>query len=174
MFGHCAVPSKPHAVSPSHTANRLRINTCRSASKQRTLSTFRCNTYKKPGGGRRSRSIPIPPSPILRTHFQVPYALTPFVATLTKTAGVWGYSSHFGKASLLPWTHESSRAERGICFFFRLSSLLSPSLRKRLRVDPRHQLQRIFVVHLLQDFVRHLEAVNPPESMALAVILKIF
>src|SRR6266481_3294807 len=111
---------------------------------------------------------------IFRILFQVPYALTPFVATLTKTAGVCGYSSHYGTVSLLPWTYESSRAERGICFFFLLNSLLSPSLRKRLRVNPRHQLQRIFVVHLLQDFIRHLEAVNPPESMALAVILKIF
>ena len=29
-------------------------------------------------------------SPILRTHFQVPYPLTPLFATLTKTPGVWG------------------------------------------------------------------------------------
>ncbi len=29
----------------------FRINTCRSVSKQRTLSTFRINTYEKPGGG---------------------------------------------------------------------------------------------------------------------------
>jgi hypothetical protein len=44
------------------------------------------------------------PSSILRTHFQVPYAATPLFVTLlsraeprdTKTAGVWGYSSHFG------------------------------------------------------------------------------
>src|SRR5260370_26107334 len=36
------------------------------------------------------------PSSILRTLFQVPYPLSPAFATLTKTAGVWGYSSHFG------------------------------------------------------------------------------
>src|SRR6266852_5546788 len=36
------------------------------------------------------------PSSILRTLFQVPYPATPSFATLTKTAGVWGYSSHFG------------------------------------------------------------------------------
>ena len=36
---------------------------------------------------------------ILRTHFQVPYPLSPLFATLTKTPGVWGYSSHFGTSS---------------------------------------------------------------------------
>src|SRR5713101_2560348 len=36
------------------------------------------------------------PSSILRIHFQVPYPLSPLFATLTKTPGVWGYSSHFG------------------------------------------------------------------------------
>ena|SRR2546426_553024 len=35
------------------------------------------------------------PSSILRTHFQVPYPVSPLLATLTKTLGVWGYSSHF-------------------------------------------------------------------------------
>src|SRR6267154_2578963 len=40
---------------------------------------------------------PVPePSPILRTLFQVPYPVSPLLATLTKSAGVWGYSSHFG------------------------------------------------------------------------------
>jgi hypothetical protein len=32
-------------------ANPLRINTCKSVSKQRTLTLFRINTYKKQGGG---------------------------------------------------------------------------------------------------------------------------
>ena len=36
-------------------------------------------------------------SPIFRTHFQVPYPATLLFATLTKTAGVWGDSSRFGK-----------------------------------------------------------------------------
>src|SRR5712664_588934 len=129
--------------------------------------------HEIPGGGG-CPSSPYLTTSIFRILFQVPYTLTPFLATLTKTPGVWGYSSHFGTVSLLLWAHESSRAERGICFFFRLNSLLSSSLRKRLRVDPRHQLQRIFVVHLLQDFIRHLETVNPPERVALAVILEIF
>src|SRR5260370_42020148 len=34
--------------------------------------------------------------PILRILFQVPYPVSPLRATLTKTPGVWGYSSHFG------------------------------------------------------------------------------
>src|SRR5258707_11056964 len=34
--------------------------------------------------------------PILRILFQVPYPVSPAFATLTKTPGVWGYSSHFG------------------------------------------------------------------------------
>ena len=32
-------------------ANLFRINTCKSVSKQTTLTTFRINTYEKPGGG---------------------------------------------------------------------------------------------------------------------------
>src|SRR6267143_7007596 len=34
-------------------------------------------------------------SSIFRTLFQVPYAVSPLLATLTKTAGVWEYPSHF-------------------------------------------------------------------------------
>jgi hypothetical protein len=34
--------------------------------------------------------------PILRTLFQVPYPVSPAFATLTKTPGAWGYSSHSG------------------------------------------------------------------------------
>jgi len=34
--------------------------------------------------------------PLFRTHFQVPYPATPLFATLTKTPGVSGHSSHFG------------------------------------------------------------------------------
>src|SRR5260221_11619831 len=42
-------------------------------------------------------TVPAPqPSSILRTHFQVPYPVSPLLATLTKSAGVWGHSSHFG------------------------------------------------------------------------------
>jgi hypothetical protein len=36
--------------------------------------------------------------PIFRIFFQVPYLASPLFATLTKTQGVWGYSSHFGTA----------------------------------------------------------------------------
>src|SRR5467141_4802289 len=37
---------------------------------------------------------------ILRTLFQVPYPVSPLRATLTKTPGVRGYSSHFGTCRL--------------------------------------------------------------------------
>jgi hypothetical protein len=42
-----------------------------------------------------TRSLTPLPS-ILRTLFQVPYPASPAFATLTKTPGVWGYSSHSG------------------------------------------------------------------------------
>ncbi len=46
---------------------------------------------------------PVSVHPIFRRLFQVPYPVSPLFATLTKTAGVWGYSSHFGTArSVLP------------------------------------------------------------------------
>src|SRR5713226_10783704 len=102
--------------------NPLRCNTYappRKCCKQTTYGPpkpFRCNTYKKQGEG-----VPImvnqvletshplssatlrlcaPPS-ILRTHFQVPYPATPLFATLTKTPGAWGYSSHSGTPPLV-------------------------------------------------------------------------
>src|SRR2546427_4192951 len=46
---------------------------------------------------------PVSPFPIFRTFFQVPYPASPLFAILTKTPGVWGYSSHFGTArAVLP------------------------------------------------------------------------
>jgi len=46
---------------------------------------------------------PVSVPPIFRRLFQVPYPVSPLFATLTKTPGVWGYSSHFGTArSVLP------------------------------------------------------------------------
>jgi hypothetical protein len=53
-------------------------------------------------GGQGASQLPrrFPLSSILRTLFQVPYPVSPLFATLTKTPGVWGYSSHFGTHSL--------------------------------------------------------------------------
>src|SRR5882762_9918344 len=107
----------------------------------RNLKPFGINTYEKQGRGYRlwlTKCSKVVSSSILRTHFQVPYPATSLFATLTKTAGVCGDSSQFGTVSLA-------------------------SLRERFRVDSRHQLQRILVVDLLQNFIRHLETVNPPE-----------
>ena len=92
----------------------------------RSLKPFGINTYEKQGEGsllwltscykkvsaRNVRWNPILPSSV--TLFQVPYPASPAFATLTKTAGVWGYPSYFGTTLTL-----SSRASRrGICFSF--------------------------------------------------------
>jgi hypothetical protein len=53
--------------------------------------------YKNIGGGGHPRSSHRSPlSPIFRAHFQVPYPVSPAVATLTKTAGVRINNSHSG------------------------------------------------------------------------------
>src|SRR5258708_35442877 len=116
------------------------------------LKTFGINTYEKQGRGYRlwlTKCSKVVSSSILRTHFQVPYPAIPLFVTLTKTACVCGDSSQFGTVS-------------------------PGSLRERFCVNPRHQLQRILVVDLLQQLVRYLESVNSPECVALAVILEIF
>jgi hypothetical protein len=51
----------------------------------------------------------IPRSPIFRSFFQVPYPPSPLFATLTKTRGVWGYSSHFGTARVRCCTSSTFR-----------------------------------------------------------------
>jgi hypothetical protein len=53
--------------------------------------------------------LPIPRSPIFRSFFQVPYPVSPLFATLTKTLGVWGYSSHFGTARVRCCTSSTFR-----------------------------------------------------------------
>src|SRR5260370_33942698 len=116
------------------------------------LKTFGINTYEKQGRGYRlwlTKCSKVVSSSILRTHFQVPYPVILLFVTLTKPAGVCGDSSQFGTVS-------------------------PGSLRERFCVNPRHQLQRILVVDLLQHLVRYLESVNSPECVALAVILEIF
>src|SRR5712672_983907 len=47
------------------------------------------------------------PSPILRTHFQVPYPASPVFATLTKTAGVCTNNSRLGTTPLLAFNLQS-------------------------------------------------------------------
>ena len=94
----------------------FRINTCKSVSKQRTLTPFRINTYEKTRGWvrglsllRRNPTVNLPRRwwdfsasfsltfqhsnlqtlqlSVLRAHFQVPYPVSPLLATLTKNAG---------------------------------------------------------------------------------------
>ena len=59
-------------------------------------------------------------SPILRTLFQVPYPLSPVFATLTKTAGVWGHSSHFRNWALLLCALGVSAFNSSSCFDLQL------------------------------------------------------
>src|ERR1700732_1564865 len=66
-------PAPPRARSKIsiNPISLFRMNTCKSVSKQRTLSTFRMNTYAKPGGGglprqTQSRFAPARPTPILQ------------------------------------------------------------------------------------------------------------
>src|SRR5579864_5052318 len=70
----------PHSFSQRRASNPFSIN------RLRTLSR------STEGGG-------CPPSfypPVFRIFFQVPYALSPLFATLTKTAGVYPLASHSG------------------------------------------------------------------------------
>ncbi len=75
----------------------------RKCCKQKTYSKakpFRCNTYKKQGAAGYS-PLPhgFPLSPVFRTLFQVPYLASLLFAILTKTPGVWWYSSQLGTRS---------------------------------------------------------------------------
>src|SRR5260370_30209585 len=82
-----------HAPGPDKS---LRLN---SFADPHPLNSSPSIPYKKAGRGggatlrRRSGAsiVQVAPPPILRTLFQVPYHATPLFATLTRTAGVWGY-----------------------------------------------------------------------------------
>ena len=87
----------PVKVTAHHSFKSFSCNTYgppRKCCKQKTYGLskpFRCNTYKKHGGGAvRERFLHSTPSPIFRTLFQVPYPATPLFATLTKTPGCGG------------------------------------------------------------------------------------
>ncbi len=51
--------AKNSARAPASPLSTFRMNTCKSVSKQRTLSTCRMNTYAKTGGGGPRGSAPI-------------------------------------------------------------------------------------------------------------------
>jgi len=74
-------------------------STLRRTPKSHAIRPFRAASPTLPILSHPRISVP----PIFRRLFQVPYPVSPLFATLTKTAGVWGYSSHFGTArSVLP------------------------------------------------------------------------
>jgi hypothetical protein len=60
------------------------------------LTPLQSYRFKNSGGGLTPDYGSIPLPPIFRTLFQVPYPASPLLAVLTKTRGVWGYSSRFG------------------------------------------------------------------------------
>jgi hypothetical protein len=51
VFQITAIRSLREHAAPPNALTTFRINTCKSVSKQTTLSPFRMNTYAKPGGG---------------------------------------------------------------------------------------------------------------------------
>src|SRR5713101_8073835 len=55
------------SVAKRHASKPFRMNTCKSVSKQRTLTTFRINTYEKPGGG----GSPPAHYPLLTAHYSL-------------------------------------------------------------------------------------------------------
>src|ERR1700730_3458830 len=51
IVGKRIATAKNYARAPAISLSTFKINTCKSVSKQRTLSSSRMNTYEKPGGG---------------------------------------------------------------------------------------------------------------------------
>src|SRR5713101_2229896 len=66
---------------------RSDVQTFRRADVPYPPKSFSCTTYKKPGVGGSPDHYPLSRSLIFRTLFQVPYPVSPFLATLAKTAG---------------------------------------------------------------------------------------
>ncbi|SRR5713226_10210890 len=91
------------ARAPAIPLSTFRMNTCKSVSKQRTLSTSRMNTYAKTGGGGshtfapvfriRLPRIPLRASPPQRSfvfkYLQIPRRANPFFSHPYKMPGVW-------------------------------------------------------------------------------------
>src|SRR5262249_2821579 len=77
----------------------------------------------KTTGGRCATELP----PIFRIFFQVPYALTPLLLTLTKSAGVYGVSSQSGNPLAASSIFISIFPFRFSCFVLRLPLCHFPS-----------------------------------------------
>src|SRR2546427_8513285 len=73
--------AKPHFAQFWCNISPFRINTCKSVSKQTTLSTFRINTYEKTGGGAIPSYHPILPLPF---SVHLPFWNSP-LATVSET-----------------------------------------------------------------------------------------
>ncbi len=86
----------PHPLTPVASifykniggrGRRSDVQTFRRADVPYPPKSFSCTTYKKPGVGGSPDHYPLSRSLIFRTLFQVPYPVSPFLATLAKTAG---------------------------------------------------------------------------------------
>src|SRR5258706_1805499 len=65
--------AKNCARAPAIPLSTFKMNTCKSASKQRTLTPFRMNTCEKPGGGGRDTRDPASKIGIPNRHTQLAY-----------------------------------------------------------------------------------------------------
>jgi len=89
------------------------------------LSPLDATLTKNRGGGHSRLPNGFPISPIFRTLFQVPYLVSPLLATLTKTAGVRTDNSHSG-------TRSSSLASALKFFAFKLLRTLLHAAKTQL------------------------------------------
>jgi hypothetical protein len=107
VFGHnrphvspleCAVQSSPVTVDSKWITKKLTPLEC-ALTKNKGVLQAKCSSLSS-CPSRCSDLATFRPSdvqsPIFRTLFQVPYPASPLSAALTKTPGVWGYSSHSG------------------------------------------------------------------------------
>src|SRR5882762_9186098 len=88
----------------------FRINTSKSVSKQRTLSSFRMNTFEKQGGGWGECQRPL--LPLFRRFFKVPYGL--------KTRGTYFELTPLAP-QFLPSTGKTCRGARGSATPYKLA-----------------------------------------------------
>src|SRR5882762_1697860 len=83
--------------------------------------------------------------PLFRTHFQVPYPASPLSATLTKTPGVWRYSSRFGTGYSI--VGDSTRPEAQDASTFGRTGMFPPT-RNRTRLPHVSTSKRVLAAYL--------------------------
>src|SRR5713226_3444080 len=111
-----------HLQKTGGTSFKPKVSSLRAVPNVRTFKHVDVQTFQRVSGL----------CPVFRTLFQVPYLASPLLATLTKTPGVGGYSSHFGTLPPgLCFRRESPITSHLISFLSlncRLSTFLSLSI----------------------------------------------